>query len=316
METRANYLLIGSFVIALIVAVINFAFWMQRGGANNQTRDYTIYFKGSVSGLSRASLVLFNGIRIGRVHALNIDEKDARQVKVVVRVNSKAPIRTNSQALLVSQALTGVAHLQISPGTMDEALLASTASQTDEIEIRAAPIVSSSITDGVPELMGNANLLLKRLNNLVADNEISIRNTVKNVELFSNTLAAKRQDVATIVDDVKALSSRLKATSEKIDNAVDQVSGFFGADGNSVLEDAKAAAKSLKAMADNLEKSLGNGPQEVISMAKSTLKEFELFAKDGRRAAQSLDRVLEKMDENPQSLLFGGNQVPEYNPSN
>ncbi len=314
METRANHLLIGSFVIALIVAAINFAFWMQKGGVENQTQDYKIFFNGAVTGLSRASQVLFNGIRIGRVHSIEIDEQDTRRVKVVVRLNQKAPIRKNSQAQLVSQALTGVAVVQITPGTADEPLLASVAKGEDMPEIDSVPIVSSSITDAVPEMMGNANLLLKRLNTMVADNEGSIRNTIKNAELFSETLATKREDVAAIIADVKALSSRLKATSEKIDNAVDQVSGFFGADGNSVLEDAKAAAKSLKAMADNLEKSLGNGPQEVISMAKSTLREFELFAKDGRRAAQSLDRVLEKMDQNPQSFIFGGSQVPEYNP--
>ena len=315
METRANHLLIGSFVIALIVAVINFVFWMQKGGADSQTRDYAIYFDGAVNGLSRASQVLFNGIRIGRVHAISIDEQNTSRVKVVVRLMQKAPIRRNSQAQIFSQALTGVAAVQISPGTMDEPLLLAS-KEGAMLEIKASPVVSGSITEAMPELLGNANLLLKRLNTVVADNEASIRAAVKNAELFSETLAAKREDVATIISDVKSLSSRLKATAEKIDGAVDQVAGFFGGEGNSVLEDAKAAARSLKAMADNLEKSLGNGPQEVISMAKSTLKEFELFAKDGRRAAQSLDRVLEKMDQNPQSFIFGGSQVPEYNPSN
>ena len=316
METRANHLLIGSFVIALVIGVINFVFWMQKGGVDSTTRDYVIYFNGAVNGLSRASQVLFNGIRIGRVQSIAIDEKDARRVRVVVRLHQNAPIRKNSQAQLFSQALTGVAAVQITPGTTDEPFLTAVTQKDEMPEIAASPVVSGSITDAMPEILGNANLLLKRLNTVVADNEASIRSAVKNVELFSETLATKREDVATIIGDVKALSSRLKATAEKIDGAVDQVAGFFGGEGNSVLEDAKAAAKSLKAMADNLEKSLGNGPQEVLSMAKSTLKEFELFAKDGRRAAQSLDRVLEKMDQNPQSFIFGGSQVPEYNPSN
>ncbi len=315
METRANHLLIGSFVILLIVAVINFVFWMQKGGVENQTRDYAIYFNGAVTGLSRASQVLFNGIRIGRVHVIELDERDSRRVRVVVRLHHKAPVRVNSQAQLVSQALTGVAAVQITPGTPDEPLLVARAGDKLPI-ITASPVVTSSLTDAMPEMLGNANLLLKRLNTVVADNEVSIRRAVKNAELFSETLANNREDVSTIIRDVKALSSRLKATAEKIDGAVENVSGFFSSDGNSVLEDAKAAAQSLKKMAKDLEESLGNGPQEVISMAKTTLREFELFAKDGRRAAQSLDRVLEKMDQNPQSFIFGGNKVPEYNPGN
>ncbi len=316
METRANHLLIGSFVIALIIACINFTFWMQKGGVENKTRDYAIYFNGAVTGLSRASQVLFNGIRIGRVHTIEIDPEDARRVLVVVRLQGQIPIRKNSQAQLVSQALTGVAAVQITPGTVDEPLLIAGLKKDERAVIAASPVVSGSLTEAVPEIMGNANLLLKRLNTILSDNEASIRTTVKNIELFSATMAEKRGDVSTIISDVKALTSRLKATAEKIDLAVDQVSGFFGADGNSVLDDARAAAKSIKSMADNLEKSLGNGPQEVMTAAKRSLREFELFARDGRKAAQSLDRVLEKMDSNPQSFIFGGGKVPEYNPSN
>ncbi len=316
METRANHLLIGGFVIALVIAVINFTFWMQKGGVENQTRDYSIYFNGAVTGLSRASQVLFNGIRIGRVHSIGIDEKDARRVLVVVRLQRGIPIRKNSQAQLVSQALTGVAAVQITPGTADEPLLIALAKEGERPEIKASPVVSGSLTDAVPEIMGNANLLLKRLNTMLSDNEASIRATVKNVELFSETLATKREDVASIIADVKSLSSSLKATAQKIDKTVDQVSGFFGGEGSSVLDDARAAAKSIKSMAENLEKSLGNGPQEVMTAAKRSLREFELFARDGRKAAQSLDRVLEKMDSNPQSFIFGGGNVPKYNPSN
>lgn len=316
METRANHLLIGSFVIVLIIACINFVFWMQKGGTENKTRDYAIYFNGAVNGLTRASQVLFNGIRIGRVQSIEIDPNDTRRVRVIVRLHNKAPIRTNSQAMLAQQALTGVSAVQISPGTADEPLLVAKASGDELPVIDAAPIVSQSLTEAAPELLGNANLLMQRLNTLVADNEASIRKTVKNVEMFSETLATKREDVALIIDDVRALSSRLKATATKIDKTVEQVSGFFGADGDSVLEDAKAAAQSLKRMSENLEKSIGNGSEEVITMAKKSLREIEAFAQDGRRAAQSLDRVLEKMDQNPQSFIFGGQNVPEYNPSN
>jgi phospholipid/cholesterol/gamma-HCH transport system substrate-binding protein len=37
--------------------------------------------------------------------------------------------------------------------------------------------------------------------------------------------------------------------------------------------------------------------------------------RDGRRAARSLDRVLEQIEKNPQSFLFGGSTIPEYTPN-
>src|SRR4029079_14705482 len=36
--------------------------------------------------------------------------------------------------------------------------------------------------------------------------------------------------------------------------------------------------------------------------------------REGRRAAATLNSVLEKFEGNPKSFLLGGSQVPEYNP--
>jgi phospholipid/cholesterol/gamma-HCH transport system substrate-binding protein len=52
----------------------------------------------------------------------------------------------------------------------------------------------------------------------------------------------------------------------------------------------------------------------MTRFAKDGLKEFELFMREGRQAARSLDRVLEQIEKNPQSFLFGGSTIPEYNP--
>ena len=54
METRANYILIGIFTLAVIAGGFGFVWWFQRlGGSSSQVR-YEVMFDGSVSGLRPA----------------------------------------------------------------------------------------------------------------------------------------------------------------------------------------------------------------------------------------------------------------------
>jgi phospholipid/cholesterol/gamma-HCH transport system substrate-binding protein len=70
----------------------------------------------------------------------------------------------------------------------------------------------------------------------------------------------------------------------------------------------------LRKLADKLDKSLGDQADGLTSQAKRSMREFENFMRDGRRMADSLDRVLQKVENNPSSIIFGGSQVPEYKP--
>ena len=94
METKANYLMIGGFVLGVFAFAFIFIFWMSNlaGGG----KQYYIVFNGSVGGLTTGSNVAFNGIKVGEVQSLALDPKDARKVQVLISVDSDTPIRENS----------------------------------------------------------------------------------------------------------------------------------------------------------------------------------------------------------------------------
>ena len=58
METRANYVLIGAFTLAVIVAAFGFVFWFSGPSKTAARRGYDVIFSGSVAGLSRGGAVL------------------------------------------------------------------------------------------------------------------------------------------------------------------------------------------------------------------------------------------------------------------
>lgn len=313
METKANHLVIGVFVLAVLAAGFGFVYWMQSFGSGGSAKRYTIVFEGGVSGLSSASNVLFNGIRVGKVQRLQLDPADSRLVRVLVSIAGDTPVRTNSRARIESQGFTGGAAIQLSPGTLDAPLLV--ASSEDEIPVIKADRASTqSLFDAAPEMMGNANALLVRLNDLIADNQDSIRNTITNIESFTIMLDQRKDDIASVIEDAKALSAQIRRVADKIESSVDNFSKYMTDDGQSFLAQAQEAAQAFRDLAQKLDKSIGDSADGMARFAKDGLKEFELFMRDGRRAARALERVLEQIERNPQSFLFGGSSIPEYTP--
>ena len=154
-----------------------------------------------------------------------------------------------------------------------------------------------------------------RLNDVVADNQDSIRNTITNVESFTNMLDQRKDDIDTVIRDARELTAQIRRVADKIEKSVDNISKHLTDDGQSFLAQAQEAAQSFRALAEKLDKAYGDSADGLTRFAKDGLKEFELFMRDGRRAARSLDRVLEQIERNPQSFLFGGSSVPEYNPA-
>ena len=114
METRANYVLIGAFTLAVIAAAFGFVLWFQSLHATKQRSPLRIVFEGAASGLRNGGSVNFNGIRIGEVVSVKLD--NPRRVVALAMVENNAPIRKDTLVGLEFQGLTGVAAISLKGG--------------------------------------------------------------------------------------------------------------------------------------------------------------------------------------------------------
>jgi phospholipid/cholesterol/gamma-HCH transport system substrate-binding protein len=310
METRANYLIIGVFVLGLISLLLAFVYWMKNDASGPEGKNYYVIFDGSVQGLTEASPVLFNGIRYGAVRSLELLPEDTRKVRVLVTVRSETPVRTNSRARISQQGLAGFIAMEITPGTPDAPLLQ--AKVNEKYPVIYADPGTGGLLSGVSDAAGQANALLIRLNDLVANNQDSLRRTITNVEAFTNVMAERKDDAGALIQDLRKLTERLNGIAIKVDSAVDRVAGTASDNPDSVVSQVQQAATSFRQLAEKLDKSLGDKSVELTAQAERSLREFELFMKDGRRLAESLDRVVQKVERNPTGFLLGGQQSPKY----
>src|SRR5918912_2736160 len=117
MEIRANYIAIGLFTLAVLVGAFGFVYWMARFGGGGEKDAYDIVFRGSVSGLTRGSPVLFNGIRRGEVESLSLDLRNPQPVYARVRVDHGTPVKRDTRVQLETQGLTGGAYVAFTGGS-------------------------------------------------------------------------------------------------------------------------------------------------------------------------------------------------------
>ncbi len=85
METRASYILVGSFVLGLIAAAFAFVVWLASVQFEDVPKRYLIYFDGSVTGLAVASPVRYRGVPVGSVVDIRIDPENIERILVTPR---------------------------------------------------------------------------------------------------------------------------------------------------------------------------------------------------------------------------------------
>src|SRR5262245_44117317 len=136
METKANYVLIGFFTLAVLGGVFGFVHWFRNHSSAGTRATYNVVFQGSVGGLRKGSTVEFNGMRVGEVADLQLDKRDPKQVLATISVDSNVPIRDDTHVRLEFAGLTGVASVELSGG-----------------DTNAGPLAAAE--DGVPTLVAD-----------------------------------------------------------------------------------------------------------------------------------------------------------------
>jgi phospholipid/cholesterol/gamma-HCH transport system substrate-binding protein len=266
METRANYVLIGAFTLAVIAAAFGFVLWFQSLHTTKARGPLRVIFEGPASGLRNGGSVNFNGIRIGEVISVKLD--NPRRVVALAMVENTAPLRKDTLVGLEFQGLTGVAAISLKGGE------------------EAAPAVPLD-EDGIPVLTADPNKLqdvteairatLQNVNKIVADNQESLKNSLHNLETFTTSLARNSERIDGIM-------ARVDGVMGKADNLMLGLNSLAGGkDGGELF----LTVKSIRDLAEDFDKRSG------------------ALMSDGRKTLGDISRAVNNFDRNPTRVIFG-----------
>src|SRR6478609_11084443 len=205
MKTRASNLMIGSATLAVIAAAFaGFLAFQKIHGLRQQT-PLRIVFEGSASGLRKGGGVNFDGIQIGQIKSLKLD--NPRKVVALAMVDSSAPIRKDTVVGLEFQGLTGIAAISRVGGA---AAAAPVPLDQDGIPILTADL---SETESIRDSLHNVDRIL-------VGNESTLKDALLGFETYTASLADRGDAIAQIIGKADTAFARFDGAMERIDSVV------------------------------------------------------------------------------------------------
>jgi len=205
MKTRASNLMIGSTTLAVIAVAFVGLLGFRKIHSIQQQGPLRIVFEGSASGLRKGGSVNFDGVQVGEVKSLKLD--NPRKIVALVMLDNSAPIRKDTVVGLEFQGLTGVAAISLTGGAA------------------AAPPVPLD-EDGVPTLTADLSETesirdtLHNVDRLLLNNRAMLKDALLNFETYTASLASKGDAIDSIIRKADTAFVSIDSAMTKIDNVV------------------------------------------------------------------------------------------------
>ncbi|MEM7329774.1 MAG: MlaD family protein [Pseudomonadota bacterium] len=311
METRANYALIGAFVLLAASAVVGFALWLGSSQFNRDFAQYDVIFPGPVS-LEEGASVRYIGIKVGEVESVRIDRRDASMVRARLRVDRSTPVKSDSTAIIDFAGITGVTFVQINAGSDAAGPLLPQPYETVPV-IDAGETPLAALFDGGAEIVGQAGMTIDQLGQLLTDENIAaMSETLANVRDITSAISADdavllAQTIDTLAALERAGDNLTEASTDitSVAASVDQELVSLNAELKALVAELNGATGNANDMLSESRKAVEAATLLVEGGASDTVAQTSLAAQELRILISRLDRLTRDLEQNPQGLVVG-----------
>jgi phospholipid/cholesterol/gamma-HCH transport system substrate-binding protein len=259
MKARASNLMIGSTTLAVIAAAFIGLLGFRKIHSIQQRGPLRIVFEGSASGLHKGGNVNFDGVQIGEILSLKLD--NPRKIVALVRVDNSAPIRKDTVVGLEFQGLTGIAAISLTGGAA------------------AAPPVPLD-EDGVPTLTADLSETqsirdtLHNVDRILVSNQTVLKDALLSFENYTATLASSDEAIDDVMRKATGAFDGVESALAKVDNVIPGLAN--GSDGELFQR-----VKSIRELAESFNKRSGalmeEGRRSLLDISEAAVKVTRKF---------------------------------------
>jgi phospholipid/cholesterol/gamma-HCH transport system substrate-binding protein len=313
METRSNYVLVGSVTLALLVGLLIFIVWLA-GLSNQATKCFDIYFAQGVGGLNRGSSVNFQGVPVGQIEKISLLPDRPEFVWVRVEVDAETPILQGTTAQIKGVGFTGVSEIALEGAVKG-------ARPLTQIGPQGCPVIPASsgglgaLLNSAPELIDRIQRLTERLTELLSDrNQNAVSDILENVERTTDVLAARAPDLADAIGDARIAARNAGIAAQRVGVLADNTSRLVNEEGRPAAQDLRRAIAGVERSAQNLDAMIADARPGVQNFSKNTLPEVNRLVRDLRDLSTSLQGFSQRLEENGVGGALGPPKLPDYEP--
>lgn len=300
MENRAYALAAGLFTLLLGAALIGVASWF--GKDDIKRVPYMVSTNTSVAGLKVEAPVRYRGVEVGKVESIRIDPGSNGDIHIRLGISEDTPITKSTFARLGYQGVTGLAYVALDDSGASTEPMKSSPWNMAEIKLQR------SIVDSSEDLISTLGEIADRANAFLAeDNQQAVKRSLAGLE--KATLR-----VATIAEKMEPGIVAVPALIGDARGALGDARGALG-DARSALANANRLMTSLDGLALKIDERVetltrvAKSVEEVGVAARSvndeTVPRVNALVEELRRETQVVDRLINALGEQPQSIVFG-----------
>jgi|APDOM4702015248_1054824.scaffolds.fasta_scaffold07000_5 phospholipid/cholesterol/gamma-HCH transport system substrate-binding protein len=316
MEAEARYTFVGAAVLVLVAALVASLVWLKDIGGRGEFTRYAIHFeKQALDGLQLGAEVNLRGIKVGRVEDYALSRDKLNRVRVVVRVDGRAPVRSNTVAVVTRNFVTGIAAITlVTPSPAGDEL-------TEVPDGESYPVIGEGRSD-VDEIAGRVNQLGEQAANaltavnqlLTPENRAAAMDTVRNLRDLTAGLNQRLKALDKLLERTSAAAASVGTAAGQLGNAGERVAAVAERSGaqldqslaqaDKTLAEARSALVRVTASIEDLRKDTGAAARRLEASALHIEDELSAVAVDLRLAIESATRALDRVRE-PRAALFG-----------
>jgi phospholipid/cholesterol/gamma-HCH transport system substrate-binding protein len=256
--------MIGSLALALIAGAFGAVLAFQKFSGIRQQSRFRVIFEGSAFGLHKGGSVNFDGIRVGHVVSLKLD--NPHRVVALAMIDNSAPIRKDTEVGLEFQGLTGVAAISLTGGSLTAPPV--------PLDQDGIPVLTAD-PDALLDTQEKIRVALRNVDQVIAENEDAVKNALRNFETFTATLAGSGERIDTIIG--KAYSG-----VTAVDSGLDKTQDFLTS-----LASAKSGGELLPTVIS------------LRELIESFDKRSAAFMTEGHRMLVDISQSINKSDQKP-----------------
>jgi len=301
MEAEAKYTYVGLAVLALLAALVTGIVWLKHTGSRSDFNFYTIYFeRQNLDGLQIGADVSMRGIKVGRVEDYALT-KNANRVRVLIRIDRRAPVSDNTVAIVNRRFVTGIAKIDLETPDPPGPLL------TDGAADEPYPVIAEG-TSNLDEIANRLNKVgetaaetLERLNDLLKpENRAAIDKALANLRDLTGGLNQRMGELDRTLKAVQGAAAGMDRAGNSVANLADGA----GQDLRPALQQAERTMKDLSAATGALEKQAAHLSQSIGSTVTSSGDQLSAAAVELRATGATLNRLLDRLQD-PRAALLG-----------
>lgn len=302
MDFKANYTIVGIFVVLLGAALIAIFFWLSIIRQDKTYNTYLVYMSESVTGLSIQSPVRYNGVQVGYVDDIKLDPSNPQLVQLTLKIQEGTPITTSTVATLVEQGVTGVVFVGLKTKTVDAPKLVAKPGEKYPVIAQQASFLMQ-LSEVLPQITKNVNDLGSSFRKVFdAQNRQAIKNILKNMDTFTHTLANNSKELDASMKSMQKILKNSSAASKQLPQVMDELKATL----NTVNTSAKQIGEASKAVHGTMQHSqvaLNNFSNQVLPSASQAMSRLN-------QMTANLQTLTSELARNPSVLVRGRQPEP------